>query len=78
MQYMAREEVLRRQAEGEPLAREAGQEGDAAPPTTADLIIPLWPLMGACVFVLLFSTGMLWRTRRLLAAAESSSQESIS
>lgn len=70
MQYLAREEILRRQAEGEPLAREAGQEGDAAPPTTSDVIIPLWPLTGACVFVLLLSTGMLWRSRRLLPAAE--------
>jgi hypothetical protein len=69
MQYRAREEILRRQAEGEPAAREAGQEGDAPPPTTAELIIPLWPLMVACVFVLLLSTGMLWRARRSPPAA---------
>lgn len=73
MQYRAREEILRRQAEGEPAAREAGQEGDAAPPTTAELIIPLWPLMVACVFVLLLSTGMLWRARRSPAAAQNPS-----
>jgi type VI protein secretion system component VasF len=64
MQYRAREEMLRRQAEGEPAAREVGQEGDATPPTTAELIIPLWPLMAACVLVLLLSTSMLWRARR--------------
>ena len=63
MQYQAREEILRRRAEGEPAARETGLEGDATPPGATDLIIPLWPLLAGCVLMLLVSTVMLARSR---------------
>ncbi len=63
MQYMAREEMLRRQAAGEPAAREAGQEGEAPPPAVGELIIPIWPLMSLCLGVMGFACYMLWRSR---------------
>lgn len=63
MQYMAREEILRRQAEGEPAAREAGQEGEAAPPAVGELIIPIWPLASVCVAAMGLSSYMLWKSR---------------
>ncbi len=70
MQYRAREEILRRRAEGEPLARPAGEEGEAAPPTENELIISLWPLglLFGGAFVL--SATMLWRVRRREQFAE--------
>jgi hypothetical protein len=63
MQYMAREEILRRQAEGEPAAREAGHEGEAAPPGLGELIIPIWPLASLCVAGMGLSSYMLWKSR---------------
>jgi len=65
MQYMAREEMLRRRAEGEPVARETGLEGDAAPPAAGELMIPLWPLGLALLGVIAGSSAMLWRARRV-------------
>lgn len=67
MQYLAREEILRRNAEGEPVARAPGQEGDAAPPATGELIIPIWPLSLLCGAVFALSWYMLLRSRRALS-----------
>ena len=64
MQYRAREEILRRQAAGEPAARETGQEGEAPPPTTSELIIPLWPLLLGCVLLMMVAAFNLWRARQ--------------
>ncbi len=63
MQYRAQEEILRRHAAGEAAARAQGQEGDAPPPTERELIIPLWPLIGACLLVFAASLYMIWRGR---------------
>ncbi len=73
MQYLAREEILRRRAEGEPAAREAGDEGDAPPPATGELIIPLWPLAFLSGGGVCFSSYMLFRSRRPPPDAESPS-----
>jgi hypothetical protein len=64
MQFLAREEILERQARGDAGARPPGQEGGAAPPAIGELMIPLWPLLGGCVALMLFSTVMLVRSRR--------------
>jgi hypothetical protein len=64
MQFMAREEIVRRQAAGESSARAAGEEGDARPPTPGELIIPLWPLVLLLAALVAFSATMLWRSRR--------------
>lgn len=74
MQYMAREEILRRQAEGEPAAREAGQEGAAAPPALGDLIIPIWPLASLCVAAMGYSGYQLWKSRHVAREAEESTK----
>jgi hypothetical protein len=74
MQYMAREEILRRQAEGEPAAREAGQEGEAAPPAVGELIIPIWPLASLCVAGMGLASYMLWKSRFAAARYEEPSQ----
>ncbi len=60
--------MLRRRAEGEPVARAAGEEGEAAPPTEDELIIPLWPLGLLFGAALALSATMLWRSRQALAA----------
>lgn len=70
MQYRAREEILRRQAAGEAAARAVGEEGDAPPPTEQELIIPLWPLVGACLLVFALSVYMIWRGRTTLTIFE--------
>jgi len=70
MQYMAREEILRRQAEGEPAAREAGEEGETAPPAVGELIIPIWPLASVCVAVMGLASYMLWKSRSAARQAE--------
>lgn len=70
MQYRAQEEILRRQAAGEPAARGVGQEGDAPPPTERELIIPLWPLIGVCLLVFAASVSMIWRERTTLTDFE--------
>jgi len=70
MQYRAQEEILRRQANGEPAARGVGQEGDAPPPTERELIIPLWPLIGACLLAFALSLYMIWRGRTSLTIFE--------
>jgi hypothetical protein len=64
MQYRAREEILRRGAAGESPARPAGKEGDAPPPATGDLIIPIWPLVILLLLGSAFSATQLWRSRR--------------
>ena len=70
MQYMAREEILRRQAEGEPAAREAGEEGEAAPPAVGELIIPIWPLASVCVAGMGVASYMLWKSRSVKTDSE--------
>jgi hypothetical protein len=70
MQYRAQEEILRRQAAGEPAARGVGQEGGAPPPTERELIIPLWPLIGVCLLVFAMSVYMIWRGRTTLMIFE--------
>ncbi len=70
MQYMAREEILRRQAEGEPAAREAGEEGEAVPPAVGELIIPIWPLASVCVAAMGLASYMLWKSRSAVRQAE--------
>ena len=64
MQYLARQEIVRRQAEGESAARAAGQEGDAAPPVVGELIIPLWPLLLGITALFVISAVLLWHGRR--------------
>jgi len=76
MQYRAREEIIRRQAAGEPTARTTGNEGDAPPPTTSELIIPLWPLVLACTLLMLLSSAMLWRVRSPKHVAQQNSTHS--
>jgi hypothetical protein len=77
LQYHARQEMLRRQAEGRFEAREPGQEGDAAPPVPGELIIPIWPL------AILFSIGalgaawMLARSRRGLSDVQRDDREGL-
>lgn len=63
MQYYAREEIVRRQAEGVAEARQPGLEGEAPPPTTDELIIPLWPLFGVAAAGLVVSSYFLWQSR---------------
>lgn len=75
MQYMAREEMLRRRAEGEPVARETGLEGDAAPPAADELIIPLWPLGMALLLVIAVSSAMLWRVQQVNISRHDSSHQ---
>jgi hypothetical protein len=67
MQFMARQEIVRRQAAGESAAREPGAEGDAPPPALGELIIPLWPLELLLVALTAISGTMLWRSRRAAA-----------
>jgi hypothetical protein len=69
MQYMAREEMLRRRAEGEPLARASGQEGELTPPAENELIVPLWPLGLLFGLLSIASAAMLWRSRGPLRSA---------
>jgi hypothetical protein len=64
MQYRAREEMLRRGAEGETAPRPAGQEGAAPPPAPGELIIPLWPLVAVFTLGMLASAALLHRSRR--------------
>ena len=64
MQYLARQEIMRRQAEGENAARAVGQEGDAAPPAVGELIIPLWPLLLGVTALFSISAVILWRGRQ--------------
>ena len=65
MQFMAREEVVRRQAAGESPTRAAGEEGNAPPPSPGELISPLWPLVLLLAALVAFSATMLWRSRPL-------------
>lgn len=63
MQFLAREEIVRRQAAGEG-PRPTGQEGAARPPAVGELIIPLWPLWVPTSLLFLLAAYFLWRTRR--------------
>jgi hypothetical protein len=72
MQYLARQEIVRRQAEGESAARITGQEGDAPPPAIGELIIPLWPLLVPLSALLILSAVILWRGRRRAIRARQS------
>jgi hypothetical protein len=67
MQYMAREEIVRRQAAGESAVREPGQEGDAPPPAPGELLVPLWPLALLLAVLFAVSGALLWRSQRLSA-----------
>ncbi len=67
LQYQAHQEKARRQFEGEAKAREPGAEGNTAPPTMDELIIPLGPLLTAFGLLFTVSAVQLWRTRRGLA-----------
>ena len=67
MQFRAREEIVRRQAAGEPPARVLGREGSAAPPAEGELIIRLWPLLLLFSALFAVSTTMLVRARRSAA-----------
>jgi hypothetical protein len=64
------EQQYRRQAAGEVAARAVGDEGDAPPPTERELIIPLWPLIGACLLMFALSIYMIWRRRTTLTIFE--------
>ena len=64
LQYRAEQEVTRRRFEGEAVARPVGQEGDARPPESGDLIIRLWPIAVVLAPLLTFSAFMFWRGRR--------------
>jgi hypothetical protein len=64
LQYHARQEIARRRVEGEPAARESGQEGQTAPPETGELLITLWPIALVLVMLLAFSSAMFRRDRR--------------
>jgi hypothetical protein len=64
LQYHARQEIARRRVEGEPQARESGQEGQTAPPATGELLITLWPIALVLVALLVFSAVMFRRDRR--------------
>ncbi len=64
LQYRASQEVTRRRVEGEVAARGPGQEGDAAPPATGELLIPLWPIGAVLVVVFGVSASLYWRSRR--------------
>ena len=64
MQYLAHQEIVRRQAEGDSAARAAGQEGDAPPPAVGELIIPLWPLLLPLTALFVVSAVISWRRRR--------------
>jgi hypothetical protein len=75
MQYRAQEEILRRQAAGEATARPVGEEGDAPPPTDRELIIPLWPLIAACLLVFASSVYMIWRERRTFISEKTPSRD---
>lgn len=70
MQYYARQEIAKRQVEGEPAAREVGDEGTAPPPAPGELIIPLWPLGIVLAATLVLSGTMLWRVTKRLSAAD--------
>lgn len=63
MQYLAREEIVRRQAAGE-AARLPGEEGDAPPPAAGELIIPIWPLLVPLTVLAAVSATLLWRQAR--------------
>jgi len=64
LQYQAHQEKARRQVEGVPSAREAGEEGDMAPPPAGELIIPLWPLVTLLAAIGTGSAVMLWHGNR--------------
>ena len=64
LKYRARQEVARRQVEGEAARRPAGSEGEAPPPETGELIIRLWPIGVGLVVLLALSTAMFVRGRR--------------
>ncbi len=64
LQFRARQEMNRRQAEGEQAAREPGAEGEAPPPPRGELIISIWPLGVLFALVFVVSAGMLWHQRR--------------
>jgi hypothetical protein len=66
MQYYARQEIARRQVEGQAVAREPGQEGSAPPPEPGQLVIGLWPLVVVSTTLFAISATMLWRSRRAL------------
>jgi hypothetical protein len=75
MQYLAHEEMARRRATGDNIARDAGQEGEAAPPASGELMIPLWPLVTAFALLLGVSGAMLWRSRRVPRPARPLAEE---
>jgi len=69
MQYLAREEIVRRQATGERAAREPGDEGEAPPPAVGELMIPIWPLGLLLAALFAVSAMLLWKSRRRRAIA---------
>lgn len=70
MQYLAREEIVRRGAAGERAAREPGDEGEAPPPAVGELIIPIWPLWLPLAALFAVSVILLWQSRRRRAIAD--------
>lgn len=69
MQYLAREEIVRRWAAGERAAREPGDEGAAPPPAAGELMIPIWPLWLLLAALFAVSAILLWQSRRRRAVA---------
>jgi len=64
LQFRATQEATRRKVEGTPVAREPGEEGDAAPPAAGELIVKLWPISLALAALLIGSSTMYWRSHR--------------
>lgn len=67
LQFRATQEATRRKVEGTPVAREPGEEGDAAPPAPGELIVKLWPISLALAALLIGSSTMFWRSQRAAA-----------
>ena len=75
LQFRATQEATRRKVEGTPVAREPGEEGDAAPPAAGELIVKLWPISLALAALLIGSSTMFWRSQRAATGADLASSE---
>ncbi len=64
MQYYARQEIARRQVEGDDFASPPGEEGEAPPPTGDTLLIPLWPLWSLLAIAFILAAVMFRRDRQ--------------